>query len=737
VKISFYFLASLLLLSTANFSPAPPAVTGISTAFTFSPEELVRDYFIKGSCQNVANIESFGSEVGIGFFSNGGDVIGFDNGIIISTGNIKDAEGPNDDVATSTSFNNVTGDPDINLFATNVVLDATGIEFDFIPFGNQVTFKYVFASEEYCEFVGSIFNDNFGFFVSGPGIDGDFFNDAINVATLPNSSQYVTINNVNHESNAANYVKNELPEDTDNCGIPFGANHLEDIEFDGFTIPIRATIPVIPCETYHIRLVVADVGDDKLDSAIFLEAKSFDLGGEVEIIARSAGSEEPIAYEDCRDGAFVFKRTTSLDFNQPLTVNFSISPESQAVPGLDFEPLPSSITIPANQNMVSLPVIIIPDLIDEEPELLRLDVQYDCDCFPADQADLYISDLDSLQGTFEEIFVCPDQPFSIGPEVFGGAEPYEYIWNTGATTRLLTETVDEPTHFTVTITDDCGNETLAIAGVGIQEQPTAELSGMTQLCEGETAFLSVSFEGNPPWSVTYSIDEVDQPPIEGITTNPYTLPVTASGEYVLTNFTDAYCEGIPTGMGTVFSSGVTFDYSITPPSCPGAADGSIRLLIPDSFSDYRIEWNVAVNDSIQPSNLVAETYTVRITDANDCSSTATIILPSPTAFASDCAEQLAFVPNLFTPNGDGNNDWFTVHIVESGLVERIATVRIFNRWGGTVFEVRDLTPGPNLNIWNGSNNREPLDSGVYVWMMVLNLSNGEQRVLSGDVSLVR
>jgi hypothetical protein len=101
----------------------------IETAFTYTPEELVKDHFIRGSCQNVDNIQTIGSEFGLGYFSNAQDVLGFSKGIIISTGSIEDAVGPNDDIETTTSFNNVVGDVDLDIFSTSVVLDATGIEF--------------------------------------------------------------------------------------------------------------------------------------------------------------------------------------------------------------------------------------------------------------------------------------------------------------------------------------------------------------------------------------------------------------------------------------------------------------------------------------------------------------------------------------------------------------------------------------------------------------------------------
>lgn len=720
-----------------GFTKIPIAMDSIETAFTYTPEELVKDHFIRGSCQNVDNIQTIGSEFGLGYFSNAQDVLGFSKGIIISTGSIEDAVGPNDDIETTTSFNNVVGDVDLDIFSTSVVLDATGIEFDFIPFSNQVTFKYAFASEEYCEFVGSIFNDNFGFFVSGPGINGDFFNNAINVATLPNSGDYVSINSVNHITNTSFYIKNELEADATQCGTPFAPNYLDKIEFDGFTTPLKATIDVIPCETYHIRLVVGDVGDDKLDSAVFLESKSFDLGGKVNLIAKSEGSNEPIAYENCRNGEFVFTRGVNTNISLPLQVNFTISPISDPIEGIDFEVLPSSITIPANQNSFVLPVNILPDALIETPERLRLEIDFDCECLASSQADLFIEDLVEMEGTFEEIYVCPDQEFTIGPAVTGGVAPYEFIWNTSATTQFLMVTVNEPTNFTVTITDVCGDTALAIAGVGIQEQPTGTLSGEQQICEGDTAFLIVEMEGNPPWSITYLLDGIEQATIQNISNNPFVFPVFEKGTYELINFEDAYCDGIAIGIGTVNSSGVNLTYTFSSPICPGVDDGSISLNIFDGVPPFNTLWDKIVNDEINPTGLAPGIYNISVTDANDCLVTETIELPSPVDYTPDCIEDLFYVPNAFSPNDDGENDFFTIHFVANNFITNVKSVKIFNRWGAIVFENNNILPNSSVTLWDGVFKGEKMNSGVFVWMMEMELLDGGSQLFSGDLNIVK
>ncbi|HHB52106.1 MAG TPA: hypothetical protein ENK75_03555, partial [Saprospiraceae bacterium] len=187
IRYSWMILMALLFVSSST-----PEENGASCAQlpvegsivlnnNYSAEDLVKDVLTKGVCENVSNIENIGNNNGIGYFSNGSDIFDMEDGIILSTGYITNALGPNDYIDRSSNFEDNGGDADLAQLATGAVKDVVGIEFDFVPLDSFIEFTYIFASEEYCEFVGSAFNDVFGFFISGPGINGDFSNNGENV----------------------------------------------------------------------------------------------------------------------------------------------------------------------------------------------------------------------------------------------------------------------------------------------------------------------------------------------------------------------------------------------------------------------------------------------------------------------------------------------------------------------------------------------------------------------------
>ncbi|MFM8488299.1 MAG: choice-of-anchor L domain-containing protein, partial [Bacteroidota bacterium] len=250
-------------------------------------EELIREVFIGGDCFDVNGITLSGGADQIGKFFNGLTNIGFESGMIMATGDIGVAPGPNSsDGAGGGGAGN--SDSDLAAISSGPMFDAAVVEFDFTPTQSLLSFEYVFASEEYCEYVNSQFNDVFGFFISGPGIPG-----TQNLAVIPTTTTPITINTINHVTNSGLYVHN-TPPGLNNCESggftgtvppvpPAMGPGPQECEFDGFTRRMTAVAQVIPCSTYHIKLAIADIGDGLWDSAVFLKAGSFSGGGNASI----------------------------------------------------------------------------------------------------------------------------------------------------------------------------------------------------------------------------------------------------------------------------------------------------------------------------------------------------------------------------------------------------------------------------------------------------------------------
>ena len=94
-----------------------------------------------------------------------------------------------------------------------------------------------------------------------------------------------------------------------------------------------------------------------------------------------------------------------------------------------------------------------------------------------------------------------------------------------------------------------------------------------------------------------------------------------------------------------------------------------------------------------------------------------------------------YIPNAFSPNGDGTNDIF--HISASTEVERITKFSIFDRWGEIVFNADGTLPNDPRFGWDGELKNRRLNSAVFVYLIEVLFVDGERKVYSGDVTLVR
>jgi hypothetical protein len=233
------------VILVAAFVLATLPVSAVTTAVA-TADQLAQA--LTGGGITITNVKVTGSSKAIGTFTGGlADGLSIDAGVIMSSGDITTAAGPNTSEGTTTSLG-TAGDAQLDsLIAPLPTHDAMIIEFDAVTVSNSFSIRYIFASEEYKEYVGSPYNDVFAFFVDGQ-----------NIALVPGSSQPVAVNSINHILNSGLYHDNPA-----NSGF-FGTS------FDGFTSELTAFAVVDPGTTHHIKLAIADASDSILDSAVFL-----------------------------------------------------------------------------------------------------------------------------------------------------------------------------------------------------------------------------------------------------------------------------------------------------------------------------------------------------------------------------------------------------------------------------------------------------------------------------------
>jgi hypothetical protein len=244
-----------------------------------------------GSGVTISGVSYTGATAASGVFSGGSGIIGFDDGILLTSGLATNVVGPN--VSDSISENNLQpGDAELSELSGFDTFDAAVLEFDFVPTESTVFFRFVFASDEYNEWVNTEYNDVFAFFVNGT-----------NCALV--ESDPVTINTINFGnpygdmpySHPEFYVNNDLDD-----GGPF-----LDTEMDGRTKVLTCAAEVDQGGENHMKLAIADSSDGIYDSAVFLEAESLTSASTVEL----TGLEVTQAIQDLtNDVELVSDKTT-------------------------------------------------------------------------------------------------------------------------------------------------------------------------------------------------------------------------------------------------------------------------------------------------------------------------------------------------------------------------------------------------------------------------------------------
>ena len=325
---------------------------------------------LAGSNVTITNASISGGPLQYGTFQYTGTSFPLNSGIVMSTGNIFHCPQPATQFASTQTGG--SGNSLLTGIAGAPTYDAVVFQFNFEVQTDLIEFQYIFASEEYNEFVGSSFNDVFAFFISGPGISGQE-----NIALIPNTNVPVTINNVNLDSYWQYFNNNET-----------GTTNFV---FDGYTTVLTAKkTGLIPCQTYTLTLAIADAGDAIYDAAVFLQAHSL-VQGTVSAQANTF-SDNLTALEGCINANFTFQLDSAVSVNTVIPIGIG----GTAINGVDYQYIDSVLIIPAGQTSVTLIIDALTDGIAEGVETVELYFT-PAPCQPKDTVLLYIDDYQTLE----------------------------------------------------------------------------------------------------------------------------------------------------------------------------------------------------------------------------------------------------------------------------------------------------------------------------------------------------
>lgn len=242
----------------------------------------------------------------------------------------------------------------------------------------------------------------------------------------------------------------------------------------------------------------------------------------------------------------------------------------------------------------------------------------------------------------------------------------------------------------------------------------AAITAVPPMCANSAALNLTAAETGGTWTGTGITDGTAG------TFNPATA---GAGTYTITYTISGACGDTAQSQITVNSVAVLSAVT-TDESCVNKGDGSIDLTVTSGTSPYSYLWdNSATTEDL--SNLGPGNYVVVVTDANNCAATQSYDILAGTG---ECVPESFYIPNIFSPNGDNNNDVFYVR----GYGIKTLHLEIYDRWGEKVFETDD----PNIG-WDGKYKDKDMSSAVFVYKVSAEMNSGTQYNEKGNITLVR
>jgi gliding motility-associated-like protein len=470
--IKYFSLLLISAISAVGYSQ-------VTVTNNLTVQQYVENVLL-GSGVTVSNIQFNGIpanlvQTSVGAFNDPAGNVGLTSGFIMGSGDVQMAAQPNTGTGSTLGGTNAQGvDPDLQSITANQIFDECVIEFDFVPSGDTISFRYVFGSEEYPEYVCGTVNDAFGFFLTGTNPNGPNY-VAKNLALIPDpnnpnvfTNTPVSINTVNpgvsgfagNDTTCANVDPAWQTYNVFYAGTNLGVNY----EYDGITVPLTAVAAVRCGETYHIKLAIGDAGDNVFDSGVFLEANSFNSSG-LSIVANVVDT-----YEGCGNAIYIVSRTdTNSNHVVPLLI------QGSAVNGEDYELITDSVVFEPG---ALTDTIYLNTIMNDDGGQLTEDVEILIDNTDACGGPIVvINNVDPMSASINlGDTLCPFAPMgethTFTATVTGGiplgysyvwlAEPYyDFGWQQGQPSVVVAPGVT--TVFQLVIGDICGNAVATLA----------------------------------------------------------------------------------------------------------------------------------------------------------------------------------------------------------------------------------------------------------------------------------
>ncbi len=602
----------------------------ISTDENYTPLQLIENILINSGCASVTKVSVSGGnfatgEKSWGYFNANGSTFPFSEGVILSTVKIIHAQGPNTYPSNDGGSMGWNGDADLNTaLGIGNSLNATVLEFDFIPLGNEISFDYIFASEEYHDNAPCTYSDGFAFLLKEVGSP-----NYQNLALIPNTPFPVKVTSVHPDIPGGCSAENEQYFDAFNP-TEYPTN------FNGQTVVLTAKSAVVSGSQYHIKLVIADEGNYKYDSAIFLKGSSFsfgvDLGPDRTFATNNAVCpNESLTLDGTAPGALSYQWNSNsiIPISGPNTATLPFTPPYTSAQSGNY-----SLTTTYSSTCTTVTDINL----DFAPQLIVDKDTYtfcDADAVQDGRTTVTLSDMiptlfSNLPPTFQVSFYSSPTSTTALSNSFQITPPFPQI--------LYAKINNNNCYTPVSVTININVFTATI---------TDETVGM---CNNNPVALTAD-AGYP--SYTWSTTEITQ-----------SIQVSSPAIYTVTIENADGCNKVKT-FTVVGSEIATIDNIIVHDF---NQNNSVEIIPSGNGSyEYSID-GINFQDSPVFNNLSGLVYTAYVRDKKGCGT----------------VEQdfyLMQVPQYFTPNNDGYNDYWNIKDSNPLSQNAAAVIYIYDRFG--------------------------------------------------------